>query len=432
MSSAADEFRRRLKDARERLVATNINDPALGACISGLARVEAALARPLRVVILGESNSGKTSVADLLIGEGLLPTSVVANTRVPVLISFAERSAVIGVDADGNRIRVDSSRDGGPADVPFRALQVALPLARLKAYQILDTPPSMAASTLADEADIVLWCTVATRAWTESERAIWTGLPARCRRHALLVATHRDGLKSDVECALVARRLATHTDGLFRDIVLVAAESEDGAAADEICRRSAQDLRDRVDGIAAEIAARRAHKADQIVRRLARLTFHRFARTEVRPETVVIISAWETYGARLIEALADGHKTVQATIEEMLVAYAQCAEMLKPGVVTGDSVSGSISRALSSPMRWPARGAAATRLVTTLASDLTGLLRMIAGGSGPADPASAAAYHAARTILLSLSDLDGAFDALGRMLGSSPSQGLAQTGTGNA
>jgi len=420
MSSVSDQFRQRLRGARERLVATNINDPALAFCVSGLERIEAALARPVRVVILGEYNSGKTSVADLLIGDGLLPTSVVANTHVPVLINFAEQPAIVGVDLDGNRIRIDSDSDDPLTDIPFRALQVALPLNRLRNYQVLDTPPSVPPSAFVDDADILIWCTVATRAWTETERAVWAGLPQRCRRNALLVATHRDGLQSESECGRVTDRLNTVTRGLFREVVLVAADNDDeDSLPDEASRRSAQELRDTVDRFATEIAARRARKADKIVRRLARLAFHNFATSEVRPESVMLISAWETYATRLLEAMNKGRKTVPDTIQELLVAYAECAEMLRPGVVTGDSISGSRSRALTAPIRWPAYNSSASRLVTTLAFDLTGLLRMLSGNSNFMDPAVQAEYRVARSIFLSLADLDGAFDALGRMLGSS-------------
>ena len=139
MSQASKDLIRRLRDARERLRATNINDPALAVCISGLRRIEEALSRPLSVVIVGEYNSGKTSVADLLIGDGVLPTSVVSNTRVPVLIMHAETAALYGVDADDTLIRIDSDDDDPLIDIPYRALKIGLPIERLRDYQILET-----------------------------------------------------------------------------------------------------------------------------------------------------------------------------------------------------------------------------------------------------------------------------------------------------
>jgi hypothetical protein len=430
MNSVSEQFRVRLRVARERLVATNIIDAALAFCIAGLGRVEAALGRPIRVVILGERNSGKTSVADLLIGNGLLPTSVVTNTHVPILVNYAKSPALHGVDLDGNRIRIDGDQDDPPMDMALRALQVALPLERLRNYQILDTPPSVAPAAFVDGADIVIWCTVATRAWTESERAAWAGLPQRCRRNALLVATHSDDLQTEADCDRVMGRLRGLTSDLFRDVILVAADGDadtpdagqEGQKGGEIA------LRETVDRIATEIAGRRTRKADKIVRRLARLTFHDFEGAEVRSESAMLLDAWDAHAASLLEDLAAGRKTVPATIQDLLAAYALCAEMLRPGVVTGDSISGSRSHAVTAPVRWPSHNSAAGRLVAMLVCDLTGLLRMLAEGASVVEPPREAEYQSARAVLLSLADLDGAFEALGRMLG----PGAAHGGDGTA
>lgn len=422
MSMVSVEFAERLRGARERLVATNINDPALAVCIAGLGRLEGVLRKPLRVVILGENNSGKTSVADLLIGQGLLPTSVVSNTHVPVLISHAETAAVYGVNYDGMRIRIDGGNDDDDlTDLPYRALQVSLPIEWLRGYQVLDTPPSVSPSAFVDDADIVIWCTVSTRAWTESERAAWMALPGRCSRNALLVATHKDGLDTEDDIAYVTQRLRSVTYGQFRDVVLV--DGENASEADrpaDLGWSGADELRGVVGRLASDIMERRSQKAEKIVRRLARLTFHQFASDEVRPEAIELLMRWETHIQQLLELLRQGRQTVPEAIEALLVSYAYYAEKLRPGVVRGDdTIAGSRSRSLTTPVRWPRQTTAAARLVQTLASDLTGLLRMLSGHSTFTDPAVRAEYHAARAIVLTLADLDGAFDALGRMLGSS-------------
>ncbi|WP_295556774.1 hypothetical protein [uncultured Hyphomicrobium sp.] len=422
MSRESVEFAERLKAARERLVATNINDAALAVCISGLGRLEEALRKPLRVVILGENNSGKTSVADLLIGQGLLPTSVVSNTHVPVMIAHAEQAAVYGINYEGTRIRIDGDDDDDAlTDLSYRALQVFLPIAWLRGFQVLDTPPSVSPAMFVDDADIVIWCTVSTRAWTESERAVWAALPARCSRNALLVATHKDGLDTEDDISFVTQRLKSLTAGQFRDVVLVDGESaSDQDAPSDPGWSGADDLRAAVSRLASDIMDRRSQKAEKIVRRLARLTFHQFAVDEVRPEAVELLLRWEAHTRRLLELLQQEQTTVPEAIEALLAAYAVYAEKLRPGVVRGDdTISATASRALAAPVRWPRQTTAAARLVQTLASDLTGLLRMLSGHSSFTDPTVRAEYQAARAIVLTLADLDGAFDALGRMMGSS-------------
>ena len=54
-----------------------------------LGRVARVASRPLRLAILGESNSGKSSLANLLAGEATLPALPVANTMLPTLLRYA-------------------------------------------------------------------------------------------------------------------------------------------------------------------------------------------------------------------------------------------------------------------------------------------------------------------------------------------------------
>ena len=68
MNGAAVKLLARIENARSQLVAAKLPDKAVRYCIAGLERMERVLARAPRVAILGEVNSGKTSVADLLLG----------------------------------------------------------------------------------------------------------------------------------------------------------------------------------------------------------------------------------------------------------------------------------------------------------------------------------------------------------------------------
>jgi hypothetical protein len=419
MSRTSEQVLQQLRSARERLIETRLSDRALTYCIAGLQRMEEVLDRPLRVTIVGEYNSGKTSVADLLIGDRLLPTSVVSNTHVPVLVTYADQPAIYGVTDTDTRVRVDGGDDDTPTDLSFRALQIALPIERLKTYQILDTPPTAIPAAFVAEADIVIWCTVATRAWTESERAAWAALPQRSWRNALLVATHKDGLQSEEEILSVTERLRSLTAGMFRNVLLVSAEpAPEGMPSlhEDTARSGAAALRDAIASIVTEITDRRAQKATKIVRRLARLTFHHLASNQLPQDIANLLADWERRSSMLLDDLARGTKSVPSVIEDLLHCYAEYAERLRPGGIMGAAIEGESSRALTSPIKWPAQTPAARRLIKMLIADLTALLRMQSGASTFTDPGLIADYHRARSIVVSLADLDGAFDALGRML----------------
>ena len=89
--------------------------------------------------------------------------------------------------------------------------------------------------------------------------------------------------------------------------------------------------------------------------------------------------------------------------------------MLRPGGITAPTRGGFLAR-VASPIKWPSQTPAAQRLIKMLIADLTALLRMQSGASTYTDPGLVADYQRARSIVVSLADLDGAFDALGRML----------------
>ena len=67
-------------------------------------RMAKAANRPLRIGILGEANSGKSSLANLLAGVSALPADPVANTRLPALLKYAAKPSVTAIYESGERI----------------------------------------------------------------------------------------------------------------------------------------------------------------------------------------------------------------------------------------------------------------------------------------------------------------------------------------
>ncbi|MEO8420079.1 MAG: dynamin family protein [Hyphomicrobium sp.] len=416
MSSSAHEFLTALRSAREQLEGLHRYDKALAVCAAGLARMQAVLARPPRVVILGEVNSGKTSVADLLLGVGLLPSSVVANTRLPVLIRYAEETALHAVAGDTRWLVTGESLDGRSAGPEVTALEIALPSERLKEFEILDTPARADWNGASTDGDIRIWCTVATRAWTESERVYWSGLPRRNWRNALLVATHKDALEEASDATKIEWRLRAAAGEMFRDILLVSATDAgksrrtNGRPSDA----SAVTLLGQVRVWAAEIRERRARKVEKIVRRLARLTFHRLARGTLRLTEARILREWEGDCSSLIDGMGSASGDLASVMRELLRRFARAMELAR---------SGSIERQI----RWPGaatdagtpqRGAPSRRFVKLIAADLTTLLRIELARGGLRDPTLFADYEAAQRILLPLARLDLEFDVVESLLAS--------------
>src|SRR5262249_50277810 len=154
-----------------------------------LRRVISAVVRPFRVAILGEANSGKSSLANLIAGEPtLLPASPLPNTRLPTLLRYAPAPCVEAFYETGRRTPL---LPRGPMSFEgVLRLEVGLPNSSLRRVEVLDCPGSAnplfraeaAASVLPQRVDMVLWVTVATQAWRETERVSWQSLPYRLRR----------------------------------------------------------------------------------------------------------------------------------------------------------------------------------------------------------------------------------------------------------
>jgi hypothetical protein len=209
----------------QRLKLQAIADVSPPEVIQALACIEAQLVRPLRIAIVGEFNSGKSSLANLLLGIEGLPTAVISSTQIPTLLYHSVRPQVFVVDRNDRRTEV---RD--IASIPktsIRWLEVGLPSPRLHGLEILDLPGladprferGMGDLMLAT-AHVLLWCTASTQAWKESERIAWEILPAPLRRHALLVVTHSDLVNDARDTHKLLRRLRMEA-GAFRDILLV-------------------------------------------------------------------------------------------------------------------------------------------------------------------------------------------------------------------
>ena len=254
---------------------------SLPGVIRALDRIEASLARPLRIAVAGEFNSGKSALANLLIRIDGLPTAVVANTQIPTLLSYSVRPRVFVVDADGRRKEVRKA--GAILDASIARLEVGLPSQRLHGVEILDLPG------LADPrfdrgmddlmlrtADVLLWCTVCTQAWKESERSAWEMLPPRLRRNALLVVTHSDLVPDAKDTDRLLRRLRVEA-GAFRDILLVSSinalailqgkRDEIGHAA--WVATGTDELEGALDRLLQSVAARRVKVALALTHRIA-------------------------------------------------------------------------------------------------------------------------------------------------------------------
>ena len=259
---------------------------SLAPAVRALRRTEKWLARLPRIAILGEFNSGKSSLANFLTGIESLPTAVVSNTCIPTLLYFANEPSVAAIYEEGRRQLLSVE-----APIRRRALQrleVGMPSWRLRKFQILDLPgladPNFqeAPVDLAQHGpDAVIWCTVATQAWKESERTAWLSLPDYLRENGVLVVTFGDLLDDPSDKRRVLGRLARDAGPLFREIVMVSASTglaslRDAGMADTTSKESGgEKLGAALDRLVTRTDERRVTAALAVAGRIASRTLDR-------------------------------------------------------------------------------------------------------------------------------------------------------------
>jgi hypothetical protein len=202
-----------------------------------IGRVGARLARPPRIALLGEFNTGKSTLANVLMGSGVLPTSVHANTRVPVLLHYADVVTVEVELADYSRHPMSLAEVGALQRGEARLLHVGLPVAGLKKFELIDTPGLATGQGRLDElsleactrSHVAIWCTMSTQAWKASEKAVWRSLPQRLQSGGILVVTHKDAVRVGRDRDRLAARLAAEARPHFRSLVMMAAADAERA-----------------------------------------------------------------------------------------------------------------------------------------------------------------------------------------------------------
>lgn len=273
MEMPVDNLLQSLDDLRAELLAAEheADDPAvLQRTGRALSRIGKALSRPLRVGVLGDEKSGKSSLINYFMGEQVLPSGAFSGVKTQAVIRYAEEPAMYMINPDGKRSRLTSkalARMAVPgtkspskiANIIYNAadpkqqcsqassitanlmsafgvkspaeaaklIEIGLPHNLLRFVEIIETrefPDEPADSVLAramKPIDLAIWCTLATQAWKESERSEWRRIPAGRRQLALMVVTYKDAVRARDERKVLARLRHDTAGFAFNDIVLV-------------------------------------------------------------------------------------------------------------------------------------------------------------------------------------------------------------------
>lgn len=181
-----------------------------------------------RIALMGEFSAGKSTLANLLLGEARSPVKVTA-TQLPPVWYVHGAGPMVRVDLDGEEHVLGP--DGLAQVTPDETAHVRVPIEAevLELCDIIDLPgisdPNMSADVWGralDLADGVIWCTHATQAWRQSEHAVWEEVDPALHRRSLLLLTRIDKIASERDRTRIVARVSHEVEGLFRDVFPIA------------------------------------------------------------------------------------------------------------------------------------------------------------------------------------------------------------------
>jgi len=196
--------------------------------------------RPV-IALMGEFSAGKSTLANLLIGERVSPERVTA-TQLPPIWYVQGEGAPIVVGLDGTEREIARGEIGEVDAAETACIRVPLAAGTLELMDIVDLPgisdpnmPTQAWMRLARSADAVIWCSHATQAWRQSEAGTWAEMPEALRTRSLLLLTRMDKLHRESDRRRVLSRVRAETQGLFEAVLPIslsqAAEAGNDVAA---------------------------------------------------------------------------------------------------------------------------------------------------------------------------------------------------------
>lgn len=214
--------------------------------LRALRRIEYRLSRPPLLVILGETNAGKSSLGNLMLGQTILPTGMSSTTHAPIRVFHADYPITITANHQGHE-RIIPNQELQVKNPEIAHVKLGLPNQWLEHYEVFDTPGldeslhGLVQRVLSARHTVVtIWCTPATQAWKDSERLSWERLPRRLRTNAILAVTRKDAFKYNHERIKVQRRLEMETSDYFRAALMLSntqatrALTKNGQIADPI------------------------------------------------------------------------------------------------------------------------------------------------------------------------------------------------------
>ena len=178
-----------------------------------------------RIALMGEFSAGKSTLANLLLGQDMSPVKVTATQLPPIWYRHGNPS-VLRIDNAGYETSIDPNSLETISHKDTQAVRILMKSEVLKFCDLIDMPgtsdpnmPSEMWERMLSRCDAVVWCTPSTQAWRQSEAAVWENLPEALRTRSLLLITRMDKMLTQSDRDRVVARVRRETEDLFSQVL---------------------------------------------------------------------------------------------------------------------------------------------------------------------------------------------------------------------
>ena len=184
--------------------------------------------RKPRIALMGEFSAGKSTLANLLLGQERSPVQVTATQLPPVWYTLGTGQAERVLPGGGSEpIAPADWHAADPTDTEMIRVRIEADL--LYAFDLVDMPGSSDPCMIPDvwsrvlpQVDMVIWCTPANQAWRQSEAAMWELVRPELWESSLLLVTRMDKMQSDSDRRRVMARVRAEAGDMFREVLPIA------------------------------------------------------------------------------------------------------------------------------------------------------------------------------------------------------------------
>lgn len=176
--------------------------------------------------VMGEFSSGKSTLLNFMLDRDLAQTQVTATPLPPVWFTHSTAAFAHGLRADGMLDEIDLSDPSIDFRAHYLAIHRGIDAPVLTGCDIIDCPGLSDPELNKDHLqflqpyfDFAIWCTPASQAWRQTDKAAYEKLAEATRENSILVVTRMDKLRNDKDRAKVLKRVQAETADLFGTVL---------------------------------------------------------------------------------------------------------------------------------------------------------------------------------------------------------------------